>query len=86
MIVTTLDVLVNTFLTLINFVMSNNMARHHHKKPKLGTGKRFVALRKKLAGRKGVYDPSGLAAHIGRKKFGKTRFQKLAASGKHRKY
>jgi len=52
------------------------------RKPKLGTGKRFSALKKKLSKRKGVYDPAGLAAYIGRKKYGKKKFQKLAAKGK----
>jgi hypothetical protein len=47
-------------------------------KPKLGSGKRFASLKKKLA-KKGVEDPGALAASIGRKKFGKGRFQKLAA-------
>jgi hypothetical protein len=39
-------------------------------KPKLGTGKRFAALKKKLSREKGVNDPAGLAAFIGRKKLG----------------
>lgn len=50
-------------------------------KAKLGSGARFKALSKKLA-KKGVKDPKALAAAIGRKKFGKKRFQKLAAKGK----
>jgi hypothetical protein len=54
------------------------------KKPPLGTGERFKALRNKLA-KKGVKDPDALAASIGRKKLGKARFQKLAASGRKRK-
>ena len=51
------------------------------KKPKLGTGKRFKNLVSKLKS-KGVQDPKALAAYIGRKKFGKAKFQKLAAKGK----
>lgn len=51
------------------------------KKPKLGTGTRFKNLTKKLA-KKGVKDATALAAFIGRKKFGKKKFQKLAAKGK----
>lgn len=51
-------------------------------KPKLGSGKRFADLSKKLAKRKGVYDAKGLAAFIGRKKYGKKRFAKLSAKGK----
>ncbi len=52
-------------------------------KPKLGSGARFKALKGKLA-RKGVKDPAALAASIGRKKYGKKKFQKLAAKGRKR--
>lgn len=51
------------------------------RKPKLGTGKRFKALKRKLA-RKGARNPGGLAAFIGRKKFGKKRFAALGAAGR----
>ena len=51
-------------------------------KPKLGSGARFKALTKKLDGKKGVTDPGALAAAIGRKKYGKKKFQSLAAKGK----
>lgn len=53
-------------------------------KPKLGTGARFKALKKKLA-KKGARTPGALAAWIGRKKYGKARFQKLAAKGRKKK-
>lgn len=53
-------------------------------KPKLGTGERFARLSAQLR-RKGVKDPEALAAYIGRKKYGKTRFQQLAARGRKRK-
>jgi len=56
----------------------------HNSKPKLGTGERFAQLKSKLSGQ-GVKDPGALAASIGRKKFGKKRFQKLAATGSKRK-
>lgn len=49
---------------------------------KLGSGSRFKALKSKLAHRKGVHNAGALAAWIGRRKFGKARFQKLAAKGK----
>lgn len=52
------------------------------KKPKLGSGKRFAALEKQLAGRKDVRDPAALAAFIGRKKLGKAKFAKLGAQGR----
>jgi hypothetical protein len=50
-------------------------------KAKLGTGTRFKKLSKQL-GKSGAKDPTALAAWIGRKKSGKTKFQKLAAAGK----
>lgn len=56
------------------------------RKPKLGTGKRFEALTKALMARgKSKKDAKGLAAHIGRKKYGKEKFQKMAAKGRKRK-
>ena len=48
---------------------------------KLGTGARFKKLSKQL-GKKGAKDPKALAAWIGRKKYGKKKFQKMAATGK----
>ncbi len=50
-------------------------------KPKLGTGARFKALKGKLA-KKGATSPGALAAWIGRKKYGKSRFQSMAKKGK----
>ena len=50
-------------------------------KSKLGTGTRFKQLTNKLS-RQGVKNPNALAAFIGRKKYGKKRFQQLAAKGK----
>lgn len=57
--------------------MENNMA-----KAKLGSGARFKALVSKISARGGVRNPAAVAASIGRKKYGKARFQKLAAKGK----
>lgn len=54
------------------------------KKARLGSGGRFRSLKAKLS-RKGVRNPAGLAASIGRKKYGKARFQKMAARGRARK-
>lgn len=51
------------------------------KKPKLGSGGRFSALKSKLA-KGGASNPGGLAAFIGRKKYGKSKFQQLAKKGK----
>lgn len=51
-------------------------------KAKLGGGGRFKALRDKLDARQGVHDPDALAAWIGRKKLGKSRFQSLVAKGR----
>lgn len=55
------------------------MARKRRsRKPKVGTGARFKALR-----RKGM--SPALAAYIGRKKYGKKKFAKLSARGRRRK-
>jgi hypothetical protein len=53
------------------------------KKPPLGSGQRFADLEHALD-RKGVNDPGALAAAIGRKKLGASRFAKLAAKGRAR--
>jgi len=54
------------------------------KKPKLGSRKRFSALAKALK-KKGAYNPKALAAWIGRRKYGKKKFQSLAVAGRKRK-
>ena len=48
---------------------------------KLGGGGRFRRLVSELK-KKGVEDPKALAASIGRKKYGKKKFQELAAKGR----
>ena len=53
--------------------------------PKLGSGKRFANLESSLAKEKGIKNPGALAASIGRKKYGKTRFQAIAARAHKRK-
>lgn len=49
-----------------------------------GGGGRFQKLKGELAER-GVRDPGALAASIGRAKYGKGRFQKMAAAGRKRR-
>jgi HK97 family phage prohead protease len=49
--------------------------------PKLGTGARFAALKAKLAAR-GASNPGALAAYIGRRKYGKAKFAKLAGKAR----
>jgi hypothetical protein len=49
-------------------------------KAKLGSGGRFKALEKKVHGR----NPAAIAAAIGRSKYGKKKFQQLAAAGRRR--
>ena len=51
------------------------------RKPPLGSGQRFKQLTEELR-RKGADDPKALAAWIGRKKYGKKRFQELARKGR----
>jgi len=52
------------------------------KRPPLGSGGRFAALKSKLASRPGVTNPGALAAYIGRKKYGAKKFAKLGAKGR----
>lgn len=52
------------------------------KKGKLGSGERFDTLKRSIAAKGGVDDPAAVAAAIGRKKYSKERFQKMAAAGK----
>lgn len=51
------------------------------KTAKLGTGARFKAV-EKAAAAGGARDPGAVAAAIGRKKFGKKKFQAMAAKGR----
>lgn len=51
---------------------------------RIGSGRRFRGLEGKLAGNPKIRNPGGLAAAIGRKKYGKKRFQALAEAGKRR--
>ncbi len=50
-------------------------------KAKLGSGKRFAALKKKLSS-KGDSNPGALAAFIGRKKYGSKKMASLSAKGR----
>lgn len=50
-------------------------------KPPVGSGERFAAMKKKLAG-KGATNPGALAAYIGRKKYGAAEMQAMALKGK----
>lgn len=59
------------------------MAVKQQKKPPLSTGERFRRLVRQLAA-KGARDPKALAAWIGRKKYGKRRFQQLALKARKR--
>lgn len=54
------------------------------KSMKLGGGGRFAKLKAALAKRGDISDPGALAAWIGRKKYGKKKFQKMAAKGRKR--
>lgn len=52
------------------------------KKPPLGSGERFKKLKKEIGAKGDVRDPGAVAAAIGRKKYGKEKFQKMAAKGR----
>jgi hypothetical protein len=51
---------------------------------RVGGGGRFQKLKASIGARGGVSDPGAVAAAIGRRKYGKGRFQKMAAKGRHR--
>ena len=55
-------------------------------KAPLGSGGRFAAMVKSLAAHGKVRNPAGVAAAAGRKKYGKSRFQKMAAKGRKREH
>ena len=59
------------------------MAKRHKKSMKPGGGGRFEKLESKLE-KKGAKDPKGLAAYIGREKYGKKKFAKMSAKGRKR--
>ena len=52
------------------------------KSMRLGGGGRFAKLETSLKGK--VSDPAAVAASIGRKKYGKKKFQQMAATGRKR--
>lgn len=55
-------------------------------KAKLGSGGRFKAgVKKIMAGGLSKKSAGAIMANAGRKKYGKTRFQKMAATGRRRK-
>ena len=54
------------------------------KTAKLGSGARFRALESSISARGGVKNPAAVAAAIGRKKYGASRFQRLATAAKMR--
>lgn len=61
------------------------MAKRKGKKKsmKLGGGGRFQKLKEEVA-KEGVSNPGAVAAAIGRKKYGKAKFQAMAAKGRKR--
>jgi hypothetical protein len=50
-------------------------------KPPLGSGERHARLSARLK-KRGARNPDALAAWIGRRKYGKARYQRLAARGR----
>ena len=65
--------------------LSTRLGREHAQviaKTKPGAGTRFASLKAKLAEKPGVKTPGALSAWIGRRKFGKVAFQRMAAKGK----
>lgn len=54
------------------------MAKRRRRKARLGSGKRFKSLSRKVGSKR-------LAAWIGRKKYGKKRMAKMSAAGRRRR-
>ena len=71
--------------TVIRGILATEVIPMARKRAKLGSGARFKALKRKLAGRKGVRNAGALSAYIGRKKFGAKRYAKLSARGRRKK-
>jgi hypothetical protein len=55
------------------------------KKPALGQGGRFKALKTTIGKRGKVKNPAAVAAWIGRAKYGKRKFQAMSVTGRKRK-
>ncbi len=65
-------------------MLFSKVLEEEHFPGKLGTGTRFENAKKTFA-KEGVKNPEALAAAIGRKKYGKKKFQKLSKAGKNEK-
>jgi len=65
-------------------MMASVKKREDDMSMKVGGGGRYKKLVKELAS-KGAKDPKALAASIGRKKYGKEKFQEMAAKGRKEK-
>lgn len=67
-------------------MLFSKVLEEEHFPGNLGTGTRFENAKKEFTKKeftkKGVKNPEALAAAIGRKKYGKKRFQKLSKEGK----
>lgn len=62
---------------------------HHRtnpkRKPRLGSGERFADCVDKMRRKPSVYDPEGLCASIGRKKYGAKKMARMAKAGRRRR-
>lgn len=77
-----------------NSIVGGTQMGHEHLNPKNhaskgmgksmapGGGGKFAKLKGELANKPGVYNPAGLAAAIGRKKYGNKKMASFAAKGK----
>ena len=70
---------------LIGYTAGGTKYRPNYPTGRVGSGARFRALSHKLRARGDVRDPDAVAASIGRKKYGKRRFQAMAAAGRRRR-
>jgi hypothetical protein len=60
----------------------NHVTKGVEKDMKLGDGGRFSALTHELSGKPGIYNPAGLAAEIGRKRYGNKKMASMSDAGR----
>ena len=68
-----------------SLALSTKLGRQHAQvmaKTKVGTGARFASLEEKLGKKPGIKTPGALVAYIGRKKYGKEAFQRMATKAR----
>lgn len=74
----------HAYITPKNHASKGIAPTFHGKSMKLGGGGRFAKLKSQLAKKPGIYNPDGLAAALGRKKYGASKMASMSAKGRSR--